>query len=118
MEYTLRIIIGAAPVFVLGMAIWFFLPIIHSLLSRRMVFTRFIPLATVFVAFVIFTAPVLRAIMWWRDTFQEKGDWANMLGAMILLLGGVAGFDLNKRILPAFKNISTVIKTILRRFKK
>ena len=105
MEYTLRVIVGAAPVFVLGMAILFFVSIIHSLLSHSMVFTRFIPLATVFLTFVIFTEPVLRAVMWWRDTLQGEGDWANMLGGLILLLGGVAGFDATKRILPVLKNI-------------
>ena len=118
MEYTLRIIIGAAPVFVLGMAILFFIPIIHSILSRNMVLVRFIPLATAFLTFVIFTIPIMRAIKWWLDTLQEESDWANMLGGMILLLGGMAGFDLNKRILPAFMNVPAMIKDILRRFRK
>ena len=118
MEYTLRIIIGAAPVFVLGMAILFFIPIIHSILSRNMVLVRFIPLATAFLTFVIFTIPIMRAIKWWLDTLQEESDWANMLGGMILLLGGVAGFDANKRILPAFKHVARVIRIALRRLKK
>ncbi|MEK7156244.1 MAG: hypothetical protein AAB790_00345 [Patescibacteria group bacterium] len=83
-----------------------------------MVFRRFIPLATVFLTFVVFTVPVLRAVMWWRDSTQVGDDAANMLSGVILFSGGLVGFDANKRILPFFQRILTAVKNVVRRFKK